>query len=306
MTKRVIQRLCACGIALSMLSSCLSISWGNVSATASVRKQQDVKVFTSERALQASDKLSISASLDAKIILSSETKVVVMSSSEERLMDLAIERKGDVISLHDELIKTLRKSSLKNPMSVERLAIDIYIPSLSQIEVMDESIVEMPERMTCDSLSINLSGASLLKALSVSAKRLAISSSGACDVEGKDLQVEALVLRCSGSSESKLQGTFDQADLDLSGASSSSLSGVCRQIRLDLSGSSDAKCRTLSCQEAEIKLSGASDAEIRVHERLRYSISGSSDLHVWGKPHIEQAKSSGASSFSIKEDREQE
>lgn len=304
MTKALFKGLCASFLALGTLLSC-NVSWGSVETTASVREQKGAKVFTSERFIEAGDKLSISTELDAKIILSSEAKIVVMSSSEERLIDLAIERKGDVIALHDELIKTLREKSAKTLKQIERLAIDIYIPSLSQIKISGASSVQMPERMDCETLSISSSGASVVKGLSGSVKTLELSLSGASDILGSNLQAESLKLSCSGASDAKLQGVFMRATVELSGASESELSGTCEQIGLKLSGSSELECQDLRCQTADILLSGSSDVKITVLERLSYSLSGSSDLYVWGKPQIESAKSTGSSSFYAKGDREQ-
>lgn len=131
--------------------------------------------------------------------------------------------------------------------------------------------------------SLNASGASSIKVVdNIVAKELTINLSGA-----SNLKAAIKVLKLNA---------------DISGASDLKLSGICEVANIQASGASSVKNYDLNCEDADLKASGASDIKISVTKSLKANASGASSIHYKGSPSVKDVKNSGASSVKNKED----
>lgn len=297
-------RLCLGLVVLSLYAGCVSYSYGPRFSTLrpSVRGQQGIQTYEAERVLSAKAQgVVLATALDAKFILSTDDpRVVVRSSNRDRLSDLKISYEGDALVLYDKLIQDTQGFLGRPSDSIERLSVDIYLPSFSSLRTSGACIVEMPEHLSLQRpFVLELGGASLLKSLSVQAPTIKIGCSGASALDGVRVESKSLSLDCSGASNLVLEVQSLEVSVDLSGASSLNLVGVAKGFRAGVSGSSVLAARGLMVDDARVDLSGSSQGRLSVHRRLDYDISGASELLVWGSPRIGVASKSGSSSFRL-------
>lgn len=173
----------------------------------------------------------------------------------------------------------------------------VSMKKLSRLEMSGASKLEAEgEEFQCDndSFVLNMSGATHVNNLTVSAKRSDIDCSGASkfQLEGKIKEVK---MDLSGASKGTLKTDTKKMDMDLSGAAKINVYGNHEKVRvlaasaislemdgtmeqLTLTGSGAAKVDLLDCPVlwATINLSGASSAKVDVKESLGVRLSGAS------------------------------
>lgn len=88
--------------------------------------------------------------------------------------------------------------------------------------------------------------------------------------------------------------------LEASGATDVEATGKTTSYTLDASGASTVLLRTLTATDIELDVSGASTVEISATGTVRGSLSGASNLDVYGEPASVLVDSSGASDLDIK------
>jgi hypothetical protein len=128
-----------------------------------------------------------------------------------------------------------------------------------------------------DPLELELSGASTLELVDVSAGDGSFGVSGASHLEG-EVALAAVAMELSGASRATLVGLGEAADLRASGAS-----------KLELGG--------FTLENAQVELSGASSATVDVSGTLDVEASGASNLRYEGDPSLGRVETSGASSI---------
>ena len=165
---------------------------------------------------------------------------------------------------------------------------------------------------------MELSGASVLRGLSVAAGDADLRASGAAKFEvlgdfsdlkltlsgattgtletGKN--VDEADVELSGATKLNLSGTFNQLDLDASGAVNLKMSGRLRELDLTASGAAKADLLNIPANEVSVSLSGTAKAELYVQQTLAAKLSGASTCSYKAGPDFritDQTVSRGAS-----------
>lgn len=134
---------------------------------------------------------------------------------------------------------------------------DVFVPSLSGIELSGASKVHLLREFAIDVLEVSLSGAS--------------------EIDGS--------LQCGSGS------------VTLSGASTARFSGSVGILVLEASGASDMDAERLEVDKLTVALSGSSSATISVTGTISAEVSGASSLRYRGHPRFTKKDISGASSI---------
>ena len=190
----------------------------------------------------------------------------------------------------------------------------ITMPELQSVELSGACRLTTQDAFSSDKFSVDLSGASSIKGLSIKAKEGMIETSGASSVQ-MNVSFDRATIDLSGVSSSTLTGDIKKLGIELSGASKIEYSGQSEQVACDLSGTSrlilKGSATTLHCeasgassmdasafkvQTAHIDASGGSRLSVSATESIQPSLSGASRLNVIGQPQItNRSLSSGAS-----------
>ncbi|TYZ14246.1 PspC domain-containing protein [Hymenobacter lutimineralis] len=119
--------------------------------------------------------------------------------------------------------------------------------------------------------------------------------SGACRADVSGFQGKALQVEQSGASMVKLDVNVPRLELDLSGACNTAVRGEASELDVEGSGVCKIEALRLQTNRATIDLSGASRARVRVAEKLRAEVTGSSHVDYAGNPTSVQKDESGGS-----------
>ncbi len=131
-----------------------------------------------------------------------------------------------------------------------------------------------------DNIDIEVSGASSLNLVEMSAGDVEFDISGASRVTGEI--------------------TAGDVEFDVSGASTVQLEGSASDIVVDASGASHVKLAAFPVSNADVSLSGASSGTVNLDGRLDADLSGASKLLYIGEPTMGDIDISGASTLSKK------
>ncbi|MBA7513921.1 hypothetical protein ES705_05939 [subsurface metagenome] len=133
-----------------------------------------------------------------------------------------------------------------------------------------------------------------------STENLDVEVSGASSLDLVD--ISAGDVKCEASGLSKITGdiTASDADFDVSGASTIQLEGSAIDIVIDASGASRVKLAAFPINNATVALSGASSGTVNLDGRLDADLSGASKLEYIGKPTMGTINTSGGSTLSKK------
>ena len=189
------------------------------------------------------------------IITQSDTESIAVSASEEKY------KEGIKTEVENGTLKIYYDGSSKWTGKDRKLKAYVSFKSLSQLDVSGASDVAGIGKLTLKGLTINVSGASTVKA---------------------DLSV-------------------DDLDIKLNGASKASLSGESGMLNVECHGATDLNAYDLKSISCNAEASGASDINVFVEKELNASASGASTIHYKGSPAVSNAKKSGASSISKKD-----
>lgn len=195
----------------------------------------------------------------------------------------------------DELPRKLRNSSFPD------IKVYISMDEIDEIELSGASEIDFEGNYTASGLDIELSGASVLRGLSVKAGTMSADCSGAAsfDIEGVfagdvDMELSGAAKGCfraSGLSfDAELSGAcrldadldFKDCDIDCSGASGAELAGKVKKVSVDGSGACSIDARNLKAEYASLDLSGASKAKIYADKEIRYEIPRSCKMTYYG------------------------
>ena len=188
------------------------------------------------------------------IITQSETESIAVSAAEEKYKEgIRTEIDNGTLKIYYEGSKWTGKD--------RKLKAYVSFKNLSQLDVSGASDVAGIGKLTLKGLTINVSGASTVKA---------------------DFSV-------------------DHLDIKLSGASKASISGESGMLNVECHGATDLDAYDLKSISCNAEASGASDIDIFVEKELNASASGASSIHYKGSPAIANVKKSGASSISKKD-----
>ena len=192
----------------------------------------------------------------------------------------------------------------------------VAMPELARLEMSGASKLQAEGDFQTGGFSLELSGASSAKGLSIMARYADIECSGASKFQMNghldeikmnlsgaakgtlESDGNALNLDLSGSARLELTGVYDKADLELSAATNVKIKGALSSLRL--SGSGASKLDTMDCpaNDVWVELSGASSARVVALDKLGVHLSGAASCHYQAGEHLlitETAVDRGAS-----------
>ena len=161
-----------------------------------------------------------------------------------------------------------------------KLQAKITMPQLHGLALSGATRGTVSGFSSTDNIDIEVSGASSLNLVEMSAGDVEFDISGASRVTG-DI-------------------TADDADFDVSGASTVQLEGSANDIVVDASGASHVKLAAFPVSNADVTLSGASSGTVNLDGRLDADLSGASKLLYIGEPTTGTINISDASTLSKK------
>ena len=156
-----------------------------------------------------------------------------------------------------------------------------------------EAEITMPELR-----GVDLSGAThgTMSGFS-STENLDIELSGASSLDMVEMSAGDVKLRISGASRASGDVAAGDVEFDLSGASTVELQGSAGDIVVDGSGASRVKLGGFSVNNADVNLSGASTGTVNLDGTLDADLSGASKLSYIGQPTMGTINTSGASTI---------
>lgn len=180
----------------------------------------------------------------------SDTASVATVSLDSALMDklVFIVEKGTLrIGLKPGIHGTMSRASVTLPMN----------PALDDIELSGASTFYADSPLSAKEISIEMSGASHVKADVRVAQKVDIEAGGASHYEGSVQQVAVLDVDLSGASTAVVGGSVDVMEMDVSGASDLMAGDLdAATVKGDVSGASTVN--VLCCEKIAVDVSGAS------------------------------------------------
>jgi hypothetical protein len=157
----------------------------------------------------------------------------------------------------------------------------VTLPALIELEVSGASRGKFENFQSDDNLTVDLSGASHVEALNISAGTIEVKATGASSLTGG----------IKAAKDAKFEAT---------GASRIELTGTGANIVMKVSGASRAELGEFPVQNASLEISGASKAIINLNGKLDADVSGASKLLWSGSPIMGDIQTSGASTLRRK------
>ena len=173
-----------------------------------------------------------------------------------------------------------------------RVHASVAMPALTKVEMSGASHLESEGSFESHEFAMELSGATSLRGLELSADYARIECSGASKFQLAGTLTEARIT-LSGAAKGNWTGDCSTLLLNQSGSAKLELTGICNEARVELSaashllmkgslgallltGSGAAKAELLDCpvNEARINLSGASSARMTVLDKFGVTLSG--------------------------------
>lgn len=240
---------------------------GTIGSGKVITEKKDFKNFTS---------LDISSAFEVDIIQSSTYSVEI--SADEDLFDyIEVSQTGSDLKIYLSPRHIFTDFTLGNRV----LKVVISMASLHELELSGASKGKITGFQSASPLRLDISGATTLKLINISAGDTDFEVSGA----------------------SKLTGnlTAGKAEFNVSGASSMELSGVTNDMEIEVSGASRADLEEFRAENVDVNLSGASEATVYVNKMLDIEVSGASRLYFVGNPTLGETDISGASTIKHKD-----
>ena len=173
----------------------------------------------------------------------------------------------------------------------------VSMPELTSVEMSGASRLTSTGEFQTGNFSMELSGATSVKGLQVSASFADIECSGASkyqlDGNFKNTKINLsgaskgtmvsdgteLDADLSGSAKLEITGVFDKANRELSAASHVNMKGALEDLRLSGSGAAKADLTDCPAKVVWMQLSGASSARIIALDKLGVHLSGAATCH---------------------------
>ena len=211
-------------------------------------------------------------------------------------------RSGRLILGVEDMPKDVRRR-IENGSRNEVIAC-VSMPELNVLKMSGASrLTARGEFSSRKNFELELSGATVLRDLSVKAGSADIEASGASkmvDLSGKfdklsfrgsgssnltlAADAKTVELSLSGATKLSLKGKFGNVDLRSSGAANVELDGPIETLVAEGSGASKLNAGKAPARRAQISFSGASNGMIEVREELSVSLSGASKLNYHPGP----------------------
>lgn len=226
---------------------------------------------------------------------SKEVKLVYDAALEDYMRVSYSALGSELVLGMDELPRRLRGGDFSN------IKVYVSMDMIDDIELSGASSISFEGSYKAEGLDVDLSGASSLSGLMVTADYMSMDCSGAAsfNVDGVfkgDVEMElsgAANGRFSGSGtgfEGEFSGAcnldadldFKNCAIDCSGASKVELGGEVERLSVDGSGACSIDAKDLKTEYASVDLSGASKAKVYADKELRYDIPRSCKITYYG------------------------
>ena len=144
-------------------------------------------------------------------------------------------------------------------------------------------------------LSLECSGASVLKGDQLEAGSATVATSGTATAE---LQAKGLrSVQASGSSHVTVgQVSTKDLKIDLSGTGQCTVSGQVNQLTIQASGAAAVHAAGLKAQSVQVGISGSSSVEVEAVQSISGSASGAASVRYHGNPTTQAVQTSGSAS----------
>jgi len=215
-------------------------------------------------------RVDVSSAFEAEITQSSSYSVEV-TVDDNLLKYVDVSKEGETLKIG---LKTL---TILWPATLEA---KVTMPELHGLEFSGATQGTVSSFSSTENLDIDVSGASSLDLVDISAGDVKFDVSGASKVTG-DI-------------------TAGDTDFDLSGASTVQLNGSAGDIVVKAGGASRVKLAGFTVNNADINFNGASTGTVNLDGRLDADLSGASKLDYMGEPTLGTVNISGGSTLSKK------
>jgi len=215
-------------------------------------------------------RVDVSSAFEVEVIQSSSYSVEV-TVDDNLLKYVDVSKGGETLKIGLKTVAVLWPATLRAK---------ITMPQLRGLEFSGATHGTVSNFSSTDNLDIDLSGASSLDLVDISAGDVKLDISGASKVNG-DI-------------------TAGDTDFDLSGASTVQLDGSAGDIVVKAGGASRVKLDGFTVNNADINFNGASTGTVNLDGRLDADLSGASKLSYIGEPTMGNINTSGASTLSKK------
>lgn len=271
---------------LSLLSLLLWGTKGQSFAQSSRKVTREVPI-SQVRQIEVSDNIIVD-------LTQGSTESAVIYTTDKLLGYVVVKQVGDKLS-----IKLKESNPLRRIRKEHQVLVSLTLPALTSISLTGAAEVRSKGEFEADKLTLSLSGGSEMKGLSALTKTTIISLSGDSELDASIVGTVSLV--ASGSSDGNIHiGSAPMVVLSVSGNSEIELSGAANQTKIVASGASEIDADKFRTAEADVVASGSSEVAIAVSHKLSYTLSGSSELEVYGRPQISRAQQTGMSEFMLK------
>ncbi|MDO3384659.1 DUF2807 domain-containing protein [Gilvimarinus sp. SDUM040013] len=148
--------------------------------------------------------------------------------------------------------------------------------------------------------SMEISGATKVRAGDINAEELRVKASGASEFNIGSIEAEELHIGLSGASNVALGDVaIERMSAHLSGASriEANGTGTAQSLRIEASGASHFVAKDVVASDVSVHASGASNMTLNASDHLKVNLSGASNLRYGGAPSTD-IHTSGASNIS--------
>lgn len=213
---------------------------------------------------------------------------------------------------------TLESSKMPSRLQKNMKGIKVYISikELSSLDISGAAKLSSQSTFNPKTLSLEVSGAANIGKLSVKSESIKVTQSGAAslflegssenavvDITGAtkttmNFEVGELKLNGSGASKLDFNGKIRSGKISFSGAVNSTLKGVgADNLIIDMSGASNISALDFPIKDATLKLTGVSNVSLYVSGTISAEATGGCNIRYKGNPQVKSLDISAASSF---------
>jgi len=215
-------------------------------------------------------RVDVSSAFEVEIAQSGSYSISI--TADDNLFEyIQVTKEGEILKIGLKTLITLGPATLEAKVTM---------PELRGLDLSGATRGNVSGFSSTENLDIEVSGASSLNLVDISAGDAKFNVSGASKVTG-DI-------------------TTGDAEFDVSGASTVQLEGSASDIVAKAGGASRVKLAGFTVNNANVNLSGASTGTVNLAGRLDADLSGASKLSYIGEPTMGNINTSGASTLTKK------
>ncbi|MEL6676141.1 MAG: head GIN domain-containing protein [Bacteroidota bacterium] len=209
---------------------------------------------TETREPVAFDKIIIDSPADVYLHLDSSFTVDI-TAQDNILAEITTEVTGGILEINND--RCLR--------SYKTIRIDVYVPSLSMIEVKGSGDVYTEDRFTATDMELKVNG------------------SGGIEMNA---DLTNAFVDIAGSGDVSFDGSVTTFDASLLGSGNLKMAGTANEVLLGIDGSGDVKGFDLDAQTCNIDIAGSGNCEVSVINDLNVKIRGTGNVYYKGNPSV--------------------